>query len=159
MTSSFFTYDKPKVIQALRFHFISRREIKFLIIFVNVFAIASAVFYFLKKITPVAFLLASALWFILMIVFWFILPSLIYRRAATFRDRFKVSFEPQHMFLENAKGSRSWPWSAFSNFIESPHFFHLYFDSRSFFLIPKDAFEGDTVHDARKLLNEKIPKA
>lgn len=158
MTSSFFTYEKPKVIQALRFHFISRREIKFMIIFVNVFAIASAAFYFMKKITPVAFLLASGLWFILMIAFWFVLPGIIYRKAATFRDRFKVRFEPQHMFLENARGSKSWPWTSFSSFMESPHFFHLYFDSRSFFLIPKNAFEDEEVHDARKLLKDKIKK-
>ena len=25
--------------------------------------------------------------------------------------------------------------------LESPHFFHLYFDSKSFFLVPKEAVE------------------
>ena len=157
MTSELFTYDKKKVIQALRFHFISRREIKFMIILVNVFAIASAVFYFLGYVTPVAFLLASGLWFIMMISFWFALPTIIYRRAATFKDSFKVRFEPQHMFLENERGSRSWPWRSFSSFIESPHFFHLYFDSRSFFLIPKEAFREDTF-EVRKYLKEHITK-
>jgi hypothetical protein len=91
-----------------------------------------------------------------MISFWFILPKLIYRKAATFKDRFKVTFEDQHMFLENDRGSKSWPWTAFSTFMESPYFFHLYFDSRSFFLIPKEAFEGDDVFEARKILKEKI---
>lgn len=157
MTSSLFTYDKPKVIQALRFHFINRREIKFMIILINVFAIVSGAFYFMHKINPLAFLLTSALWFVLMIAFWFVLPGTIYRRASTFKDRFKVSFEDKHMFLENDRGgSRSWPWTAFSSFMESPHFFHLYFDSRSFFLIPKESFEGDDVHDARKMLKAKI---
>ena len=148
MTSSFFTYDKPKVIQALRFHFINRREIKIMIILVNVFAIVSGIFYFTHKISPVAFLLTSALWFILMIAFWFVLPGTIYRRASTFKDRFRVSFDPQHMFLENDRGSKSWPWKAFSRYMESPHFFHMYFDSRSFFLIPKEAFLGDGENEA-----------
>lgn len=156
MTSSYFTYSKPKVIQALRFHFISRREIKIMIILVNVFAIVSAVLYYLGKVSPVSFLLSSGLWFILMISFWFILPSIIYRKASTFKDRFKVIFESQHMFLENERGSRSWPWKSFSKMIESPHFFHLYFDSRSFFLIPKESFEGDSLHKARVFLKEKI---
>lgn len=144
--------------QALRYHFITRKEIKLMMILVNVFAIVAAGLYFLKKISASAFLGSSFLWFILMISFWFILPNIIYRKAATFKDRFKVSFEDQHMFIENERGSRSWPWSAFSSVIESPHFFHLYFDSRSFFIVPKDAFEGDSLYEARDLLKNKIKK-
>lgn len=158
MTSSSFTYNKPKVLQALRYHFITRKEIKIMMILVNVFAIVAAGLYFFKKVSAYAFLGSSLLWFILMISFWFVLPNIIYRKSATFKDNFKVSFEEQHMFLENARGSRSWPWSAFSSVIESPHFFHLYFDSRSFFIIPKEAFEGDSLYEARQILKDKIKK-
>ncbi|MEO7960575.1 MAG: YcxB family protein [Ginsengibacter sp.] len=158
MTSSYFTYNKPKVLQALRYHFITRKEIKIMMILVNVFAIMSATLFFLKKVTAYAFLGSSLLWFILMVSFWFILPNIIYKKATTFKDRFKVSFQDQHMFLENENGSRSWPWSAFSSVIESPHFFHLYFDSRSFFIIPKEAFIGQELQDARRYLKEKIKK-
>jgi len=158
MTSSFFTYNKPKVIQALRYHFITRKEIKTMIIVVNIFAIISAFLFFFKKISPLAFLVSSILWFTLMIAFWFILPNSIYKKAATFKDGFKVSFQDQHLFLENERGSKSWPWTNFTCFIESLHFFHLYFNSRSFFLIPKSAFDGSAVYDARKFLSEKIKK-
>ena len=156
MTSAYFTYNKSKVLQALRYHFITRKEIKTLIIVVNVFAIIAAGFYFFKKISAYAFIGSSFLWFALMISFWYLLPNIIYRKASTFKDRFKVSFEPQHMFIENEKGSKSWPWKVFSSMIESPHFFHLYFNSRSFFIIPKDAFEHDQLSEARKILKEKI---
>ncbi len=158
MTSSLFTYNKRKVLQALRYHFITRREIKLMIILVNIFAIVSAALFFFHKISPLAFLVSSVLWFALMISFWFILPNTIYRKAATFKDHFKVSLEDQHLFLENERGSKSWPWKAFSSIIESPYFFHLYFNSRSFFLIPKDAFEGETVLVARKIFMDKIKK-
>jgi hypothetical protein len=158
MTSAYFIYNKQKVIQALRYHFITRREIKIMIILVNVFAILSAALFFFKKISPLAFLVSSVLWFTLMIAFWFILPYSIYKKAATFKDGFTVSLEDQHLFLENERGGKSWPWTAFSSFIESPHFFHLYFDSRSFFLIPKEAFEGDDVHAARKYFTNKIAR-
>ena len=40
--------------------------------------------------------------------------------------------------------------------MESPHFFHLYFDNRSFFLIPKEAFEGDLEYEAAKKIRSKI---
>ena len=81
MTSQFFTYNKQKVIQALRYHFISRREIKVMIILVNVFAILSAGLFYFKKISPFAFLISSVLWFSLMIIFWFLLPYMVYKRA------------------------------------------------------------------------------
>ena len=156
MTSSYFIYSKPKVLQALRYHFITRKEIKIMMILVNVFAIVAAGFYILRKVSAYAFIGSSFLWFSLMISFWYVLPVIIYRKSATFKDRFRVIFEDQHMFIENERGSRSWPWKAFSGMIESPHFFHLYFDSRSFFIIPKEAFEPSQISEARKILREKI---
>src|SRR6185437_4897350 len=110
MTSSLFTYNRAKVLQALLFHFFSRNEIKAMVIIVNIFAISAAVFYYIGKIGPLVFLMSSTLWFALMAAFWFMLPLIIYRKSATFKDRFKVSFEDQHLFLENDRGSRSWPW-------------------------------------------------
>jgi hypothetical protein len=136
----------------------TRREIRIIMILVNVFAITSALLFFLKKVTPLAFLMGSVLWFSLMIAFWFILPYTIYKRAATFKDHFTVSLEDNHMFLENERGSKHWPWTSFSNIIESPHFFHLYFDSRSFFLLPKDAFKNNTLHEARRILFDKTKR-
>lgn len=158
MTSSYFSYSRPKVLQALRFHFFNRNEIKIIIIIVNIFAITSAVLYFTGKVDPLAFLLSSTLWFSLMLAFWFVLPIVIYRKAATFKDRFMVSFEEQHMFLENDRGSRSWPWKDFSSFVESTGFFHLYFNSRAFFLIPKSAFPKESLNEIRKFLKGKIGK-
>jgi|SRR5436190_8019809 len=159
MTSEYFTYNKQKVIQALRYHFITRREIKIMMILVNVFAILSAALFFLKKISPYAFLISSVLWFSLMIVFWFLLPYMVYRRADTFKDRFRAKLSDDELRIENDRGGRSWSWSEFSAWMESPHFFHLYFNKRSFFIIPKDAFEGDTVHEARKIFKGKIKPA
>ena len=158
ITSTDFKYHKGKVLQALRYHFITRREIKLMMILVNVFAILSAGLFFWHKISPLAFMVSSVLWFSLMIAFWFILPHMIYKKAATFKDHFIASFRDQHLFLENERGSKSWPWTAFGSFIESPYFFHLYFDSRSFFLLPKEAFSHYDMHDVRKALKEKIGK-
>lgn len=156
MTTRYFTYERGKVIQALRFHFISRKEIKFMIILVNVFAMVSAALFYFKKIHPLSFLISSVLWFMLMIAYWFLLPRMIYKRTATFRDRFRVTLNDQGFSIENENGSRSWEWNQFSDSMETPHFYHLYFDPRSFFIVPKEAFEGEDVHAARKLIREKI---
>ncbi len=127
-----------------------------MMILVNVFAIASAALFFFKKISPLAFLISSVLWFAMMIAFWFLLPSVIYRKNATFKDRFKATLNSDGFMIENERGSRNWAWAQFSSMIETPYFFHLYFDSRSFFIVPKEAFSGDAVHEARKILKEKI---
>ncbi|MBS1574125.1 MAG: YcxB family protein [Bacteroidetes bacterium] len=154
-----FEYEKPKVLQALRYHFISRPEIRIMIILVNVFALASALLFYFKKVTPTAFLTSSFLWFTLMISFWFIMPGLVYKRNATFKDHFTMDFEEDGFSLGNERGSRNWSWKALSNFLESPHFFHLYFDSRSFFLVPKSGFSNsEDLFTLRQMLNDKIRK-
>lgn len=130
-----------------------------MMILVNIFAILSAALFFFKKISPIAFLLSSSLWFMLMIVFWFVLPYMVYRKADTFKDRFQAKLSDDEFRIENERGGRSWGWTEFSTWIESPHFFHLYFNSRSFFIVPKEAFEGDDVHEARKILRAKIVKS
>lgn len=154
-----FSYEKKKVIQALRYHFLSRKEIRIMIIVVNVFAIASAALFYFRKIEPMAFLVGSFLWFSLMIVFWFVLPGTVYRKAATFKDHFTMNFEPDTFSLGNERGNRSWAWKELSSYIETPHFFHLYFDSRSFFLVPKESFaSSDEVYEMRQLLKSKVGK-
>lgn len=130
-----------------------------MMILVNIFAILSAALFFFKKISPWAFLLSSSLWFILMIVFWFLLPYMIYRKADTFKDRFQAKLSEEEFRIENERGGRSWKWNEFSTWLESPHFFHLYFNSRSFFIVPKEAFEGDDVHEARRIMKAKIIKS
>jgi hypothetical protein len=99
------------------------------------------------------------LWIILMISFWFIRPGIVYRRAETFRHEFSMSFDQSGFSLQHEKGGRNWPWEALSNFVESPHFFHLYFDARSFFLVPKSGFKDkDEVYEMRQMLKEKVKK-
>ena len=154
-----FTYEKSKVIQALRYHFITRPELRFMIILVNVFALLAATLFYFKIVSPLAFFMGTALWFMLMISVWFLLPGIIYRRTSTFKDHFDMSFEEAGFSLGNERGSRNWPWQKLSTFTESPHFFHLYFDSRTFFLVPKSGFRSsDEVFEMRQLLKEKIKK-
>ena len=150
-----FDYNKDKTIQAIRYHFISRKEIKVMMILVNVFAILSAALFFLKKISPLAFLLSSFLWILMMILFWFLLPRIVYKKSPAFKQKFKVVFNETGMTLETETASRSFAWKEFSTWMESPHFFHLYFNSRSFFLIPKEAF-GEEESNVRALCRQKI---
>jgi hypothetical protein len=151
------TYKKQQVIQALRYHFISRREIKLMMILVNVFALVAAVLFYLKWITPLPFLMSSVVWIAMMGAFWLWLPWTIYRKSRTFRDTFDVQIEEHHFGIETDVTHKVWAWREFSDVIETPGFFHLYFDTRSFFLVPKDVFENDEqVHQARTWMKTGI---
>ncbi len=154
MTSNPFTYHKQKTIQALRYHFISRKEIKMMMVLVNVFSLATAVFFYLKKISPFAFLISSLLWLTMMVIFWLVMPRLVFKRSKTFAETLLVTFNNSDFSLHIGDHSRSFDWGSCSQWMESPHFFHIYFNERSFFLIPKDAFEDESA--AREILKGKI---
>jgi len=151
-----FSYNKKKVLQALRYHFIAQKEIRFLFIVIILFDLVSAIFYFSGKIRPEPFLIGAVIWFFFILSFWILMPYAVYKRSVTFREAFTIYFQPGYIALENNKGRVEWEWKRFSNYFESPHFFHLYFDTRSFFIVPKDAFPGEDVHEARKILTAKI---
>jgi len=154
-----FGYDKKQVLDGLRSHFFGRPEIRVLFIVINVFAILSAALYFFKKIQALSFLIFSLLWFVLWITVRRILPLSIYKKSHTFRDTFTMSLEDRGVTLKTDRGEKLWDWKTFSGFKETLYFFHLYFDPRSFFLVPKDSFKDITeIQEARQLLRDKIGK-
>ena len=151
-----FKYDKRKVLQALRFHFIWQSEIRILLIVIVLFDIISAVMYYFGKIRPEPFLLGSAIWLFFIISFWYILPYTIYRKSTTFKESFNISIQSDYIMLENAQGYVEWKWTDFLKYAETPGFFHLYFTSKSFFLLPKDEMSDAFIDQFRTLLKAKI---
>lgn len=154
-----FGYNKRQVLDGLRGHFFGRPEIRTLVIVINVFAILSAILFALKKIQALPFLIFSLLWFFLWITIRRLLPLSIYKKSATFKDNFILTLEDRGIFLETQKGNQLWEWNRFSGFKETLYFFHVYFNARAFFMIPKDSFKDLTeIQAARKMLKERIPK-
>ena len=154
-----FGYNKRQVLDGLRSHFFGRMEIRILFIAVNVFAILSAVLYYFKVIQALSFLIFSLLWFLLWLIIRRFLPLSIYKRSHTFRDSFIMNLDEKEVVLQTDRGSQVWGWNDFSSFRETLFFFHLYFDSRSFFLVPKDAFKDIAeVQEARQLFRTRIGK-
>ena len=150
------SYDKNKTIQGLRYHFFSKKEIKALLIIVNVFAIIAAILLYLEKIRPEPFVLFSFIWIIMMISLWFVLPYSIYRKSTTFKESFSLFVNESGLRLDNDRGHVHWAWNSFTKYFESPNFFHLYFDEISFFLVPKDNMDDETIKDLREVLKSKI---
>jgi len=146
------SYIKNEVLQALRYHFIKQSEIKSLMIIVNVYAIVTAVLLFMKKIRPEPFLLGSLLWIVLMIFFWYILPSLFYKKTTLFKEKWEFSFNQKEAKLISSLGEASWGWETVTHYFESPYFFHFYFGPKSFFIIPKSTISVEDQHQIRGIL-------
>jgi YcxB-like protein len=152
-----FGYDKKQVLDGLRSHFFGRPEIRILFILVNLFAILSAVLFYFKKIQPFSFLIFSFLWFLLWLGVRRMLPLSIYKKSHTFHDTFSMDFSNAGVLLKTEKGEQTWPWERFSEYKETLYFFHLYFNPRSFFMVPKDAFEGiEDLQEVRALMKTRI---
>lgn len=155
-----FEYVRREVLQALRYHFIRKPEIRVMLILVNVFALLSAALFAFGLASPMPFLMGSVLWLSMMSAVWFWMPAAVYRRNRTFTDRFRVRLGPGHVFIETRGGQHSWAWREFSGYFETPAFLHLCRGPRGFFLLPKSAMGGvEGVSRARAILAERLPKA
>jgi hypothetical protein len=92
----------------------------------------------------------------MMLAVWYILPYSIYTKSSTFKETFTFFLNDENIVLQNHKGEVTWKWNQFSSFFESPNFFHLYFTSKTFFLIPKDEIGDEVRHELRGLFNKHI---
>jgi len=151
-----FSYNKKKVLQALRYHFIAQKEIRILFIVIMLFDLISAVLYFTNKIRPEPFLLGALIWFLFLISFWFLMPGAVYKRSQTFREAFTIYFQPDYIALENNYGRVEWQWNKFTKYFESPDFFHLYFSAKSFVNVPKDNISKEEQSAISYLLNSHV---
>ena len=148
-------YNKNEVLQALRYHFIKQSEIKVLMIAVNIYAIVTAVLLFHKKIRPELFLFGSVLWLILMLFFWYLLPTLFYKKTNLFKSSWNFSYNQYGANLVSEKAEAQWQWTELTYYFESPYFFHLYFGPKSFFLVAKENIPMEDQHEIRGILKQK----
>jgi hypothetical protein len=102
--------------------------------------------------------MSSALWILLMLVFWFILPFVVYKKTRMFRGQFQASIDAGGLTLIHDRGENHWPWDQFQSWSESPHFFHYYFSEKAFFIIPKQAFASESWEQIRQWGKEKTGK-
>lgn len=139
-----FTYDKAEVIGALRVHFLSRKETKILkglcaLLFIF------ALWGYGTSIVSYGLLVGVFLAIVLLtIVFWFVLPGAIYRKAKTFHEpTIKFQYNGDGVAIGTHAGAKHLSWQSFHRVLETNDFFYLYRNSNSFFLIPTKAFSDE----------------
>ncbi len=150
-----FTYKKEEVINALRFHFLRRGEIRVFRNTLIVLLLATVIGYVFRVVNFNAMLGIVVMMVILGWAFWYLLPVSTYNKAATFRDSIRLRYNDEGMAIYTGQGERSMSWRNFSQIVETQSFFFLYRDKRTFFLIPTSAFEND---EARSQFSELMQR-
>lgn len=152
-----FHYNKPEVINALRFHFLNKGETRAFQVVMGLlvlFAFAGTMMNMVTKPTLIAILIVLL---IIITAFWYILPFSIYNKAATFKDSIRLQCNEEGMTIGTRIGQRQVLWQNFNKVVETRDFFYLYRDKKSFFLIPTAAFPDETAKkDFSDLLKSKF---
>ncbi|SFV30201.1 YcxB family protein [Thermoflavifilum thermophilum] len=151
-----FTYDRTSVIHALRVHFLSRSEVKFLRITLLILFGITVVGNLLGYVSFGAVFGIFMMILLLLLIFWFWLPVLTYNKSATFKDNIRLQVEDQGMAIGTRSGEHMIRWESFRNVVETRDYIYLYRNTRSFFIIPWSAFREEDRQAFRNLLHSKF---
>lgn len=140
-----FHYDKTEVINALRFHFMSRGEIKVFQVALMILIVSAFIGYWMDLINLQVVVWLFLLFIVLILIFWFILPHSVYKKARTFREpEIHLDCDEQSLSIGTQSGNHSIPWNRFERIVETKDFFYLYQNNKTFFLVPAKVFKDES---------------
>ncbi len=154
-----FSYNKEDVLNALRYHFMRRGEIKVFRNTLCILLLLALTGFFFHLVTPSALIGIIAMVAVITWAFWYLLPVSTYNKAATFKDEIKLGYSEEGLQISTRASDhqRQLYWNNFTRIVETSKFFFLYRDRKSFLLIPTSAFESDDARiNFRKLAKAKI---
>jgi len=140
-----FSYNKEDVLNALRYHFMQRGEIKVYRTTLAILLLITLTGFFFHLVTFSALIGIFAMVAIIVWAFWYLLPLSTYNKAATFKDEIKLLYSEEGLLIStrSSEHQRQLYWNSFTRLVETRKFFFLYRDKKSFLLIPTSAFEND----------------
>lgn len=156
-----FRYSEQDFVRAMRAHFASRLRLKRDI----ALAVAMALFglYVWQWLNlpwygmPLFGL--SAVLILLLVAAFGVIPGVIFRREAKFRDEYSLTFSPDGIHFRTAHIDSQLQWSMYSRALIDAHSFVLYYGPGSFTVIPKRVFETTEQQAAfEHLISQKIPR-
>ncbi|HEY0273561.1 MAG TPA: YcxB family protein [Chitinophaga sp.] len=154
-----FSYKKNEVLNALRYHFLHRGEVKVFQITLLIFILFTITGYWFHVVNRNALAGVTGMTLLIAWSFWYLLPISTYNKAATFQDNIRLRVNEEGMTITTGQGGdRSLGWQRFSQVVETPKFIYLYRDKKSFFLIPLSAFQtAEARTDFMQLLQRRFP--
>ena len=156
-----FHYSERDYVRALRAHYASRLRLRFDI----VAAIGLLVLGGYLSHSPdlhwlgVGCVAVSAVFVLILIAAFIVIPPLAFRREPKFRDDYSLTFSQDGIHFGTAHIDSQLQWSLYSRALIDAHSYVLYYGSRQFTVIPKRVFQsGEQQQIFDQLLTQHVPK-
>ena len=149
-----FRYLESDYVRALRAHYASRLRLR-LDIVVAVVLVGIGGYLWQSPTTHwlgVGSVVVAAVFGLLLIAAFTIIPPLVFRREPKFRDEYSLIFSSEGIHFRTAHIDSQLQWSIYSRALVDAHSYVLYYGSRQFTVIPKRVFQSSEQQQAFELL-------
>ena len=156
-----FRYLESDYARALRAHYASRLRLRLDIVVAIVLAGIGA---YLWRSSSVHWLgvgcaLVAALFVLMLIAAFTVIPRIAFRREPKFRDDYALTFSPEGIHFRTAHVDSQLQWSMYSSALVDAHSYVLYYGSRQFTVIPKRIFQStEDQRTFEQMLTQHVPQ-
>jgi len=156
-----FRYLKSDIVRAMRSHYASHLRPRLDIVMAVGLAALGA--YFWRSPSShwfgVLFVGASAVFGLILVAAFLVIPPLAFRYQPKFRDEYSLTFSPEDIHFQTAHVDSHLEWGIYLRVLVDAHSYLLYWGSRTFTIIPKRIFQNTEQQGAfEQLLAECVPK-
>ncbi len=154
-----FRYLESDYVRALRAHYASRLRLRLDI--VVVVAMTAIGIYLWQSPSSrwfgVAFVSIAALFSLMLVAAFAVIPPLVFRREPKFRDEYSLAFSSEGIHFRTAHIDSRLQWSMYSSALVDAHSYVLYYGTRQFTVIPKRVFQSSEQQQAfEQLLRQHV---
>jgi hypothetical protein len=156
-----FRYSESDYVRALRTHYASYLRLWLDLIVVVVGGISGA--YLWRSpgwhLLGMAFVGVSAIFALMLLAAFVIIPPLAFRREPKFRDEYSLTFSGEGIHFKTAHIDSRLQWGMYLSALVDAHSYVLYYGTRTFTVIPKRIFQSAEQKSAfEELLVAHVPK-
>jgi hypothetical protein len=154
-----FRYAQNDYVRALRAHYASQLRLPLDILVIIVLIGAGAYLWRSPNLhwLAVAAIALAAVFVLMLIAAFTVIPALAFRREPKFRDDYSLAFSAEGIHFHTAHIDSQLQWSLYSRALMDAHSYVLYYGSRQFTVIPKRVFQSDEQRQAfEQMLTERI---
>jgi hypothetical protein len=154
-----FRYLESDYVRALRAHYASRLRLR--LDTVVVIALVGIGIYLWQSPSShwfgVACVSIAALFSLILVAAFTVIPPLAFRREPKFRDQYSLAFSPEGIHFRTEHIDSQLQWSMYSRALIDAHSYVLYYGTRQFTVIPKRVFQSSEQQQAfEQLLIQRV---
>lgn len=156
-----FRYLQSDFSRAMRAHYASRLRLRLDIPLVILLALAGIYYWRSADSQWIGMTLVgvAAAFGLLLVAAFTVIPLLVFRGEAKFRDEYSLTFSTEGIHFRTAHIDSELQWSMYSRALVDAHSYILYYGSRSFTVIPKRFFQNAEQQEAfDQLLTNNVPQ-